>query len=57
MQSYGDTATDLADLASQRSETTNGRPESRKRWILNAFDVSFTHHHLTAPYPLLLQWH
>lgn len=37
MQSYADTATGLADLAAQRGSSE--RPESRKRWILNAFDV------------------
>lgn len=39
MQSYADTATDVAPLTANGQATTE-RPESRKRWILNAFDVS-----------------
>lgn len=40
MQSYADTATDVAPVTTNGAQARVERPESRKRWILNAFDVS-----------------
>lgn len=45
MQGYAATATDLERVRlAQEASPAPQRPESRRRWILNAFDVSSAAH-------------